>query len=207
MDFFDLLHKRRACHTFIPGKTIPDEDFTKMIEHTALTPSGYNAQPWEFIVIREPENIQKIADIAFDQEHIRNASAIVVVLGDMEIGRHVDELLADWLKFGYCTKEELPAYRNSIAKVRSPEKRKDMALRNSMLAAMTLLFVAENMGYATCPLMGFSQWKLQEFLEIPEDRIISLVVAVGYGDPQHEKPRLPRKSADQVMHWEKFKNS
>lgn len=204
MDFFELLAQRRACHHFRPNQKIPKEDFFRMVEAASLTPSGYNAQPWEFVIITEQKNVSKVAEIAFGQEHIADASALIVVLGDLNIGRHADEILKDWVKYGYRTEEEVPAYRNSMAKVRSPEKRTQMALRNAMLASMTLIFAAEAMGYSTCPIMGFSPWQLEEFIGMPEDRCIALLIAIGTGEPDKEKPRLPRKEAEAMIHWEKF---
>lgn len=204
MEFSELIKQRRACHHFVPGQSIPEEDLKKMVLETSLTPSGYNAQPWEFIIIQEKENIKKVGEIAFKQTHVADASALIVVLGDMNIGRNVDSLLQDWLKHGYCTEEEIPAYRNSIAKVRSPEKRKQMALRNAMLACMTLIYSAENMGYATCPIMGFSQWKLEEELNIPEDRAIALLIAIGTEDKGKENERLPRKKTESMIYWERM---
>lgn len=204
MEFSELIKQRRACHHFVPGQSIPEKDLKKMVLETSLTPSGYNAQPWEFIIIQEKENIKKVGEIAFKQTHVADASALIVVLGDMNIGRNVDSLLQDWLKHGYCTEEEIPAYRNSIAKVRSPEKRKQMALRNAMLACMTLIYSAENMGYATCPIMGFSQWKLEEELNIPEDRAIALLIAIGTEDKGKENERLPRKKTESMIYWERM---
>lgn len=204
MEFIKILNRRRACHNFLKGKKIPDGDYEEMIRRTSLTPSGYNAQPWEFVVVRDEKNIQAVQEIAFGQEHIGDCSGLVVVLADLEIGRNVEAILADWLEYGYCNEEEVQAYRNSIAKKRSPEKRKMMAIRNAMLAAMTLIYVAEDMGYATCPIMGFSPWQMEEFLELPEDRVVALLVAVGYRDEGKEKERLPRKSVEEMLHWEKF---
>lgn len=204
MEFSKLIKKRRACHHFIPGKEIPKDHLVKMVEEAGLSPSGYNAQPWEFVIVTEPARIKEIQEIGFDQKHLENASAIAVVLADTEVGRNVDQILKDWLELGYCTEEEIPAYKNSIAKKRSPEKREKMALRNTMLACMTFIYSAENMGYATCPLMGFSQWKLEEFLNIPEDRKIALMIAIGFEDEGKENKRLPRKSADDIIHWESF---
>ncbi len=204
MDFSQLIKKRRACHSFIPDKEIPKEDLIKIIEETSLTPSGYNAQPWEFILITKKNNIKAIEEISFSQKHIGQASAIAIVLADTEIGRNVDKILADWLEYGYCTPEEIPAYKNSIAKNRKAEKKAIMALRNAMLAAMSFIYSAENLGYATCPVMGFSQHQLEEHLEIPPDRLIALMIAIGYNDTSKEKARLPRKETDELIHWEKF---
>jgi len=205
MDFLELINKRRACHNFVPNKTISDDDLTELIQQTSLTPSGYNAQPWEFIIIKEKENLEKVSEIAFKQDHVKDASSIIVVLADREVGRNVDQLLADWLRLGYCTEEEMPAYRNSIAKNRQPHKKEKMALRNAMLASMTLIYAAENMGYATCPIMGFSQKDLITHLNIPEDRPIALMIAIGYQDKSKtENERLPRKNPADMIHWESF---
>jgi len=207
MDFIDLLKKRRACHDFQPHRQIPKKLIEELVEQTSLTPSGYNAQPWEFVMVTQPERLKKIKEIAFDQAHLEHASGVMVVVGDMEIGRNVDQLLGDWLRLGYCAQEEIPAYRNSIAKKRSPEKRRDMALRNSMLAAMTFIYAAENAGLATCPMMGFSQHELQAYLKIPDDRVVGLMIALGYEDSGKALPRLPRKGVGEVLHWEGFGGS
>ncbi len=204
MDFFDLIRKRRACHHFLPGVQIPKEDIQKMIEAASLAPSGYNAQPWEFVVIQDSARLSRLQEIAYGQTHLSDASAAIVVLGDLNIGRNVDHLLEDWLTHGYCTEEEIPAYRNSIAKNRSEEKRKDMALRNAMMASMTLLYAAEELGYASCPMMGFNQPQMREFLELPDDRMVALLIAVGKEKPGEENPRLPRKSYEQLVHFEKW---
>lgn len=204
MEFSELIKKRRACHHFIPGKAISKEDLLKMVEEAGLSPSGYNAQPWEFILVTEQERISKIQEIAFDQDHVKDASCVAIILADTFIGRNVDQLLEDWLEHGYCTPEEIPAYKNSIAKNRSFDKRKQMALRNTMLACMTFMLSAENLGYATCPLMGFSQWQLEEYLKVPDDRVVALMVAIGYEDEGKEKTRLPRKNTENIIHWEEF---
>ena len=80
---------------FLPGKTIPKKLLEELIDQTALIPSGYNAQPWEFVVIRDRKGLGKIREIAYSQSHLKKASAIVVVLGDLEIRRNADRLLED----------------------------------------------------------------------------------------------------------------
>lgn len=206
MDFSQLIRKRRACHHFQANRSIPKEVLEAIVEETALTPSGYNAQPWEFVILQDPERLKKLKEIAFDQKHLEHASAVVVVLADTHIGRNVERLLDDWIKYGYMLEEERPAYHNSIAKNRSFEKRKQMALRSTMMACMTLLLSAENQGLASCPMMGFSQWQLEEFLGLPDDRVIALMVALGYEEEGKALPRLPRKSPDELIHWETFTN-
>ena len=204
MEFREILKKRRACHNYLPDKEFTDEQFRELIEMVAMTPSGYNAQPWEFVLIRDKEMLKNIQSIAFDQEHVTQCSAMIAVLGDLNIGRNADEILKDWVKYGYCTEDKVPTYRNTFTKNRKRDRLFGMALRNAALSVMTMLYAATDMGLATCPMMGFSQRKLIEFLEIPEDRIPVMLVAIGYEDEGKERERLPRKSIDRMIFREKF---
>lgn len=204
MEFLDVLYKRRACHHFLPNKEFTEEQFRELIDRVRMTPSGYNAQPWEFILVRDKSIFKEMQEIAFDQAHVSDCSAIIVILGDLNIGRNADDILKDWVKYGYCTEEQVPVYHNTFTRPRSREKLFGMALRNASLAAMTLLFAATDMGFATCPMMGLSQYKLLEFLQVPEDRIPILMVAIGYEDKGKEKPQLPRKSVESMIYKEKF---
>lgn len=204
MDFFDLLEQRRACHNFLPGKTIPKEDLVKMVEKAGMAPSGYNAQPWEFVIVQEEGRLKQLKEIAFEQPHLADVSAVVVVVADTIIGRNTEQMIRDWIDNGYATEDDVLDMRNSFGKKRSPQKLELMAIRNSMTAAMTLIYAAENMGYATCPMMGFSHKKLIPFLGIPEDRAITLMIALGYRDEGKGNPRLPRKKTEDLIHWEKF---
>ena len=48
----DLLKNRRTIRRFKPDP-IPDEFVKKIIEAARWAPSGYNMQPWEFVVVKE----------------------------------------------------------------------------------------------------------------------------------------------------------
>lgn len=55
MDYEDLLEifkKRRSIRRFATDP-VPDEIVNKIIEAARWAPSGFNTQPWEFVVIRE----------------------------------------------------------------------------------------------------------------------------------------------------------
>ncbi len=204
MDFLELVKKRRAVHHFESGFKLTDEQFLEIIEYTRFAPSGYNAQPWEFILIQDDERIKEIGEIAFNQTQIVEAGNAILVVGDKNIGRNADALLEDWVKYGYCTPEQVPVYKNTFTKPRQEGRLRQMALRNASFAAGTLLYVAEALGYQTCPMMGLSQPKLTEYLQIPDDRMIILLVAIGKGIPDKEKTQLPRKAVKDMIWRERF---
>lgn len=204
MEFSDIVKNRRACHSFDPEAILKDEDLRKIIEETSLSPSGYNVQPWEFVVIRDKENIDRVSEIAYNQKHVKDASAVVIALADTFIGRNVDKVVQDWIDLGYLSEEKSHSFKASVTKEREHEKLEKMALRNSALACMTLIYSAENLGYSTCPMMGFRQLEMKKFLNVPDDRTIALMIAIGKPGKREVLPRLPRKSYEELVHNEKF---
>lgn len=204
MNFEQLVKKRRATHHFDPNFKLSDEVFKKLIEVVRFSPSGYNAQPWKFILIRESEALKKISKIAFNQTHLIEAGNVIVVIGHTKIVDDPDALLKDWVKYGYCTEHKVSTYKHTFTKHRTEGRLKQMALRNASIGATTLLYAAEDMGLSTCPMMGFSQPQLVDFLEIPDDYIPILLVPIGKGIPEKERPQLPRKEVDDLIFFEKF---
>ncbi|MFC1945738.1 nitroreductase family protein [Chloroflexota bacterium] len=55
-----LLENRRSIRRFKPDP-VPDEYVEKIIDAARWAPSGFNQQPWEFVVVRQPELRAQIA--------------------------------------------------------------------------------------------------------------------------------------------------
>ena len=70
-EFAEVVRSRRAIRTFKPDP-IPDEDIEKILDVARWAPSGGNAQPWEFIVVKDPEMKQKIEDLYLRLDHKRS---------------------------------------------------------------------------------------------------------------------------------------
>ncbi|MFO7772970.1 MAG: nitroreductase family protein [Dehalococcoidia bacterium] len=52
--FLELVKKRRSIRRFKPDP-VPDEYVDKIIEAVRWAPSGFNLQPWDFVVVNEKE--------------------------------------------------------------------------------------------------------------------------------------------------------
>jgi nitroreductase len=53
-DFLDLVHRRRSIRRFKPD-SVPQDVLEKVLEAARWAMSGANAQPWEFVVVRDAE--------------------------------------------------------------------------------------------------------------------------------------------------------
>ena len=60
MDIFEAINTQRAMRRLKPDP-VPDELIWKLLDAAVKAPSGGNRQPWNFIVIRDPETKAKIA--------------------------------------------------------------------------------------------------------------------------------------------------
>lgn len=209
MEFSKLIAQRTSEHAFSsPCEKITDDDFLDIIDYTSTTPSGYNGQPWNFLLIREDNRLQEIQKLAYNQKHIREAGNLVIVLGDKEFGKNeCKRICTEWEAERGFTKKQVEALKASLLKNRDEWKKREMMLRNVSLACMTFMFGAENEGWATCPMMGFRQLDLKRYLELPENILPVMMIALGKRDTEKSINRMPRKKAKEICSFETYKKN
>jgi nitroreductase len=78
MDALEAIRKRRSVRKYT-GDPIPREDLEKIVDAARLAPSGYNKQPWEFIIVTDRSAIDQLKTAALWME---NAGAIIAVVMD-----------------------------------------------------------------------------------------------------------------------------
>ncbi len=195
MEFEALVQKRRSVHNFQPDLKLSQIEFEAILEYVRYTPSGYNAQPWRFELIQDQKMLTEIHNIAFKQKHILDAGNLVVIWGDVEFGEKESERICqEWKEYRNFTEDQIKALKASLRKDRPESQKREMVIRNCSLAAMSFLYAATDLGYASCPMMGFSQKKLIDLLEPVSTEIPILLIALGKADMDRAEPsQLPRK--------------
>jgi nitroreductase len=61
MDAIEAIHKRRSVREYT-GELISKVDLEKIVDAGRMAATGYNRQPWDFIVITDPDMIDKLTD-------------------------------------------------------------------------------------------------------------------------------------------------
>ncbi|MDI6763693.1 MAG: nitroreductase family protein [Thermodesulfobacteriota bacterium] len=79
----EAIEKRRSIRKF-KTEPIPDEYITELLNAARLAPSGCNAQPWRFKIVKEQETKSKLAYAAYDQSFIAEAPVIIVCCADIQ---------------------------------------------------------------------------------------------------------------------------
>lgn len=65
------------------------------------------------------------------------------------------------------------------------------------------MLAAHGMGFATLPMIGFDPKGVQQFLRVPDDYIVTMMIAVGHS-ANRELPRQQRRGLDDIVHWGAF---
>src|SRR5258708_9511242 len=77
----EVIKERRATPSF-EDVPIHSADLDKIVRAGLEAPSGYNLQPWRFVVVRDREQRKKLRAAAFGQSKVEEASAVMVACGD-----------------------------------------------------------------------------------------------------------------------------
>ena len=57
-------------------------------------------------------------------------------------------------------------------------------MRSCGIVAQTIMLVAKSMVYDSCPMDGFDFEKVAELIQLPDDHVIAIFVAIGKGKEQ-----------------------
>src|ERR1700722_7324110 len=176
------IRERRATPSF-DGEPIPAADLRQILEAGLHAPSGYNLQPWRFVVVQNPEQRKRLRAASYNQAKVEEASAVIVACGDRDGWRKdLDEILrmgrAGGMPEGYAEQmaQTVPAYLSSF----DDAQMKAWLNKMVMLALTSMMLMAEGMGNDTERMGGFEQDKGCETLKLPMSYLVVALLAVGH---------------------------
>ncbi|HEY4356681.1 MAG TPA: nitroreductase family protein [Acidobacteriaceae bacterium] len=176
------IRERRATASF-DGEPIPASDLRQILDAGLHAPSGYNMQPWRFVVVQNPEQRRKLRAASYNQAKVEEASAVIVACGDRDGWRKdLDEMLrlgrAGGMPESYAAQaqESVPAYLSSFTE----DQMTGWLNKQVMLAFTSMMWMAEVLGYDTAPMEGFEQQKVCETLKLPMSYWVVALLAIGH---------------------------
>ena len=69
-------------------ESVDDETKRAVLNAARLAPSGKNLQHWEFVLLDDPDDVERLADVSTTGGWVRDADFAVVVLTDPSYGYH-----------------------------------------------------------------------------------------------------------------------
>ena len=174
IEFEKLALSRQSCREFT-DKPIDKQTLDKIMELAMLAPSACNSQPWKMICAFSEESVsavRKNLQIAGRNPFLSGAKAFIAV------AEKVATLKPDAMK---------RFDRNRFVKYDVGE----------LVAYLTL--GAESLGVSTCIIGWMNEEKLSETLNLEQDEICRVVVALGYSDI--ETREKVRKDKEEVISY------
>lgn len=194
---------RRATAHFLPDE-VPEEFLNAILALAMQAPSGYNLQPWRFIVVRDPENRKRLQAVAFNQAKVAEAPVVVIAVG----------LKEEWKKTALEVFQE--GNRRGIGKPDNVEQAARSAVdslsklplnmwvnRHTMIGLTSMMLLAEAYGFDTAPMEGFDADGVKREFGIPEEGEVVALLAIGRAAPP-DKPYPGRFALDRVVFAERF---
>jgi nitroreductase len=172
-NFMDLCLSRQSCRSF-SDKPVEHEKLVKCVEAARLAPSGCNGQPWSFVVVENSEIVKEVAKCGQPMDRnqfLSDAAAFFVVLEEYaNLMPHVKKLVSSQ----YFAPGDLGA------------------------ATVYLCLEAEEQGLGTCIIGFFDRETIASLVDIPKEKKIHMLVAVGY--PKDTKVRNKiRKPLEEIV--------
>lgn len=176
------IRERRATPSF-DGEPIPASDLRQILDAGLQAPSGYNMQPWRFVVVQAPEQRKRLRAASYNQAKVEEASAVIVACGDRDGWRRdLDEVVrmgrANGMSESYAAQmqQSVPGYLSAF----NEWQMAGWLNKQVMLAVTSMMLMAEVLGYDTAPMEGFEQQKVCETLRLPMSYWVVALLAIGH---------------------------
>jgi nitroreductase len=197
----EAIQSRRAVKHFDASHQMTTEEANEILSLAILSPTAFNIQNWRFVVVDDAELRRKIREVSWDQSQVTDTSLFVVLCADLkawekEPGRYWANAPKEVQAF------MLPAIDNYY---RGKEQvQRDEAMRSCGIVAQTIMLAAKSLGYDSCPMDGFDFEKVAQLIQLPDDHVIAMFVAIGKG-MKEAWPRPGQLSLEEVVVKNVFK--
>jgi len=204
----DSIEQRRAARAF-KSDPIPEAILGEILRLGVRSPSGYNLQPWRFVVVREQENKEKLKACAFNQRQVGEAPVVLICCGDRRVGNseYIESVIQMGMETGGVNEQFADVMRQQIPALFEYhpcfENVEAWTNRHTMLAVAHIMIVAKSYGVDSCPMEGFVTAQVKEAFQIPAEVDVCCILPMGYAEEPF-KQYGGRFGIDQVCFGESY---
>ncbi len=171
-DFFELIRRRYSVRAY-KDAPVDEEALNSVLEAATSAPSAGNLQPYEIVLVRDPERRKKLAEAAHEQWFVAEAPVVLVFFADPERSR--------W------------RYTHRGAEL--------YALQDATIACAYAQLAATAIGLGTCWIGAFNDEEVRHIVSAPATwRPMSMLTIGHAAEPQKASER---RAIHDIVHHEK----
>ncbi len=182
MDFSELIQLRQSVRAY-QDKPVEGWKIEKIIESVRLAPSASNSQPWQLIIVDDPDTKDKVAHATYSSLISFNKFAPQApVLAVLTI--------------------EKPKL---ITQIGGRLKDREFPLIDIGIAAAHFCLQAAEVGLGTCMLGWFNEEEIKKILQISSTTRLGLIITLGYAGEDNKLRKKIRKSQEKMCSFNSYK--
>jgi len=200
MNTEEAIRSRRAVKAYDPSFQLSREEKDELLQLALLAPSAFNLQHVRLVEVSDPALRAQIRQVGWNQAQMTDASMLVVICAQVDsweknVRRVWDGAPGEVQNF---MAGAIDAYYRD-----KPQVQRDEAMRSCGLMAQTLMLAARAKGLDSCPMDGFDFDAVGKLINLPDNHVIALMVAVGKRAAE-PKPRIGKLPFDEVVIRDRF---
>ncbi len=207
MHVLDALKWRSAIKKFDPNKKVAQADLEILLEAANLAATSGGLQPFKVVVVGDGALKSQLAQHAFGQSQIKDASQLLVFAVETDISeKTVDNYVERSAEVRGQGKESLIGFSDSMKMYISTmdaEAKINWGKNQAYIALGTVLAAAAELRIDTCPMEGFDAAQFDDILDLSAKKLKPvLVLPIGYRseeDVHSKEAKIRKKRADLVL--------
>ncbi|MEW6667200.1 MAG: nitroreductase family protein [Thermodesulfobacteriota bacterium] len=186
MDIYEAIRIRRNVHRY-KKERVPMQKIKKALEAGLQASSAHNEQPWEFIMVTDPDQVKKLAQYKYDH----NMQGLIA----SNVPREEADKMAS---------TQRDAFTNTMPVAVIYDRRKRLPVESSWSCIATVWLAACAEGLAASPAFFalHAQGPLKEALGIPDSHDIAVILRVGI--PEAIPDAKPRKGLAECLFYNRY---
>ncbi len=189
MTTIEAIRKRRSIRKYKKDQ-IPEEIILELLGAARLAPSGCNAQPWRFRVVKDIDTKLQLVQAAYNQKFISEAPVVLVVCANIK--QYLDKSVSgiqDLGKIGAVKNEIVEIIEDRVEKLRYLKVREigPLIAVNVAIAVEHIVLRALDFDLGTCWVKLFDWQKVKEIFNWDDNVYVVALLPIGYPDESPEQ--------------------
>jgi nitroreductase len=178
----EAIERRRSIRKF-KTEPIPEDCIAELLDSARLAPSGSNAQPWRFKVVKEPDVKSKLAQAAYGQAFIATAPVVIVCCADIQ--GYLDGTVSGAQDLGKIAAIEarfVAILQNRVERLKTiePHELGPRIAVNVAIAIEHIVLRALDFGLGSCWIRLIDVQKVREIFEWDDSIYVVALLPLGY---------------------------